>query len=194
MATPLAQTAPLPAVLPRHDGRNHARVRTALRWIGLSLAGCLLLATWRHAQIGQAFTVDARARHAVLAQRMDQHDAHLTSLAAVAQLDDPEYTSFKAVAAAVRKYYPRVVDIDLVRLGTTPRVLATTDGGAEMPVSPEALRTLAQSLSPGKAGVLAAGDGGRYALVKRLGTDTVSALVLSIDVARLVAMDGDDER
>jgi two-component system sensor kinase FixL len=164
---------------------HHARVRTGLRWIGLSIAGCLLLAAWRYVQLDQEFAVDARARYSMIAQRMDQHDAHLTSLAAVAQLDDSGYASFNAVAAAVRKYYPRIAAIQLIGLDPAPRVLASTEGEADLPVAMDTVRQRAQSLSAGRAAVLANGDGKHYVLVKRLGGESLTALVMVIDSARL---------
>jgi len=171
---------------------QHALVRAGLRWLGLSLAGCLLLAAWRYVQLDQEFAVDARARYSVLAQRMDQHDAHLTSLAAVAQLDDSGYASFNAVAAAVRRYYPRIAAIQLIGLEPAPRVLASTEGEATLPVGMDAVRQRAQSLSAGRAAVLANGDGKHYVLVKRLGSESLTALVLVIDSARLADTDTAD--
>jgi signal transduction histidine kinase len=185
-APPGASHAPVAVARPAWAGRPAAT--TVLRWLAISAAGCLLLACWRYAQIGDDFTVDARARHGMLAQRMDQHDAHLTSLAAVAQLDDPGHASFDAVAAAVRKYYPRVVAVQLVRLAPTAQVVAAS-GGTAMPVDEAAVRTLTGSLEIGKAGVIPRVDGAGYALVKRLRTDVPTALVLLIDSGRLTETD-----
>jgi len=177
---------------PALGGMQHARLSTGLRWLGLSLAGCLLLAAWRYVQLDQEFAVDARARHSMLAQRMDQHDAHLTSLAAVAQLDDSGYAGFNAVAAAVRKYYPRIAAIQLIGLEPTPRVLASTEGETDLPVGMDAVRQRAQLLTAGRAAVLANGDGKHYVLVKRLGSESLTALVLVIDSARLADTDTAD--
>jgi len=171
---------------------QHALVRAGLRWLGLSLAGCLLLAAWRYVQLDQEFAVDARARYSMLAQRMDQHDAHLTSLAAVAQLDDSGYASFNAVAAAVRRYYPRIAAIQLIGLEPAPRMLASTEGETNLPAGIDAIRQRAQSLSAGSAAVLANGDGKHYLLVKRLRSESLTALVLEIDSARLADTDTAD--
>jgi signal transduction histidine kinase len=189
MATLAAEVSEHAPVLFQQPQARHALARTALRWAGLSLAGCLTLAAFRHAQISQEFDADARARHGALAQRMDQHDAHLTSLAAVAQLDDPGYGSFQAVASAVRKYYPRITAVALVRVDPSPEVLATTDGETGVGADSDAVRQLARLLAAGKAAMLPAGDGARYALVKRLGGEPPTALVLTIDAARLVDPD-----
>ena len=55
--------------------------------------------------------------HRLVSQRSDQHDAHLTSLAALAQASDPPPADlFLQVAAAIQRFYPRVLAVDLVPL------------------------------------------------------------------------------
>lgn len=133
-----------------------------------------------------------RARStACVSQRAEQHDAHLTSLAAVAQLDDPGHASFLAVADAVRRYYPRVTAIELLSLAPAPQRLAAS--GAPLALDPAALADRAQSLSVGKAGVLASTPARGYALVKRLAHEPLSLLVLQIDAQRLTETDGPAE-
>jgi signal transduction histidine kinase len=167
-----------------------ARRRVAL-WLALMAVGVALLATWRYAQLGERFDEEARSLHRTIAQRIGQHDAHLTNLAAVAQLDDPEHASFLAVAAAVQNFYPRIASIDLVRIAPSTEVLVSTrNRTTPTPFTLADVQQRAGSLAAGRAAMLDAPAGPGYALVKRMGTAPPSALVLVIDAARLIEPDG----
>ncbi len=164
--------------------------RVAL-WLGLLLVGVALLAAWRYAQLEARFADEARTLHRTIAQRIGQHDAHLTSLAAIAQLDDPAHVSFLAVAAAVQNFYPRIASIDLVRIAPAVEVLASTrTRTAAVPFALAEVQQRAAALAAGRAAMLEAPAGPGYALVKRMGTAPPSALVLVIDAARLLEPDG----
>jgi signal transduction histidine kinase len=67
-----------------------------------------------------------RTLHRLISQRVAQHDAHLTSLVALANAATPAPDgAIKQVAAGITRFYPRISDISLVRLGgapDTPRV------------------------------------------------------------------------
>lgn len=164
-------------------------IRWLSAWVLLTVLACIAIAGWRHHALRTEFDSQARALSRAVAQRVDQHDAHLTNLAAVAQLDDPGQAGFLAVASAVRKYYPRITAIHLVGLSPVPRVIAAS---AESSASPGWLATLGgpvATLAPGRASIFSGAPQGAYLLVKRVGSEPLSALVLTIDAARLVAAD-----
>ena len=55
--------------------------------------------------------------HRIVSQRADQHDAHLTSLSALAiSGENPQIDLVLQVAGAIQRFYPRVTEIDLVSL------------------------------------------------------------------------------
>ncbi|MGJ7541330.1 sensor histidine kinase [Variovorax sp. LT1R16] len=159
-------------------------------WALLMVLGAALLAGWRFNQLSQRFDDEARTLHRTIAQRVGQHDAHLTNLHAIAQLDDPQRATFRAVASAIQTFYPRIVAIDLVRLVPTPEVLASTRNASAAPVRLDAVTQRAATLGAGKAAMLDAPVGTGYAMVKRIGDAPLSALVLQVDAAQLIAPDG----
>jgi len=155
------------------------------------LVSVTLLATWRYAQLGDHFQEQARTLHRTVVQRVGQHDAHLTNLAAVAQLDDPRHASFVAVAAAVHNFYPRIASIDLVSLTPPAEVRVSTRARTALAGFTLAdVQQRADGLVAGRAAMLEAPAGPGYALVKRLGTAAPSALVLVIDAQKLIESDG----
>jgi two-component system sensor kinase FixL len=159
-------------------------------WLLLMVLGAALLAGWRFHQLSQRFDDEARTLHRTIAQRVGQHDAHLTNLHAIAQLDDPQRATFRAVASAIQTFYPRIVAIDLVRLAPVPEVLASTRTASAAPVRLDAVAQRAATLGAGKAAMLDAPVGTGYAMVKRIGDSPLTALVLQIDAAQLIAPDG----
>ena len=160
-------------------------------WAVAMLVGVTLLATWRYAQLGEQFQEQARTLHRTVVQRAGQHDAHLTNLAAIAQLDDPQHTNFVAVAAAVQNFYPRIASIDLVDLMPPAEVRVSTRARAAPAGFKLAdVQQRADGLAAGRAAMLEAPAGPGYVLVKRLGTAVPSALVLVIDAQKLIEPDG----
>ncbi|WP_219218218.1 sensor histidine kinase [Variovorax boronicumulans] len=159
-------------------------------WLLLMVLGAALLAGWRFHQLSQRFDDEARTLHRTIAQRVGQHDAHLTNLHAIAQLDDPQRATFRAVASAIQTFYPRIVAIDLMRLSPTPEVLASTRNASVAPPRLDVVAQRAATLGAGKAAMLDAPVGPGYAMVKRIGDAPLSALVLQIDAAQLLAPDG----
>lgn len=61
------------------------RFAAALVWVVLALAAASSTAALNYYRLSGSFDADARTLHRILSQRADQHDAHLTSLAALHQ-------------------------------------------------------------------------------------------------------------
>ena len=70
-----------------------------------------------------------------------------------------------------------------------PEVLASTRTASAAPVRLDAVAQRAATLGAGKAAMLDAPVGTGYAMVKRIGDAPLSALVLQIDAAQLIAGD-----
>ncbi|AZO81548.1 hypothetical protein BLM15_18970 [Bosea sp. Tri-49] len=127
-----------------------------------------------------------RTLHRLISQRVDQHDAHLTSLSALVQAAEPApIATVEQVAASIVRFYPRIVGIDVVDLATSPpRSLLNAADPAIVAV--EAQQAVGSNLR-----TRALDGGARLLLVKRALTDGVGhyALALVIDMARLAASD-----
>lgn len=165
-------------------------------WLGLTALACAALLGFRYADARGQFDADAGTLLRQIAQRVDQHDAHLTSLAAVARFDDADFANFLGVSASVRQYYPRITEIVLVELApepsasTVPRVLAVSapqalpDAGwsAGMTHASAGIAVGRTRLAPGRVP-------GTFRLVKHIPREPYTVLVFSIDAGQLVAAD-----
>lgn len=136
---------------------------------GLALAALTIAAVaWLELAAGRtAFEAEARTLHRILSQRVDQHDAHMTGLAALVAGRDVPREAVAEVVASIRTFYPRIEAIDVVAL-------------TEAPSGPLAA---AQRLAPGQAVTVADGGPGRYRLVKRLPDRDGAGRVLAMTVS-----------
>lgn len=157
-------------------------------WIPLALAGLgggALVEYWR---ADDALQRDGATLHRVVSQRVDQHDAHLTSLAAVLASSSESSATFRAVVEAVQRFYPRIAAVELVALDGTTTVPIGAQPASLADFDPAALAAQIGDLLPGQAATLASRTGAPfYALVKRV-PDSGSqprALVLVIDAGLL---------
>ncbi|MCB1385580.1 MAG: GHKL domain-containing protein [Nitratireductor sp.] len=72
---------------------------------------------------------EAAILHRLASQRADQHDAHLTSLSALAVAGEPERQDlFLDVATTIQRFYPRIVAVDLVPFDRSARYVTTRPG------------------------------------------------------------------
>jgi len=157
-----------------------------LFWFVLTGLGTAAVAV--HGLNGLAAQFDAQTRtiHRVPSQRADQHDAHLTSLAAALQRPGGSTVQLRAIADAVVRLNPQILAVDVIGLDPGPVAVFTTgDTGSALP-DPAAL---ARGLAPGQSTV--APNDGAYRLVKQVAMPTgrPGALVLSIDAGRFVETD-----
>jgi len=95
--------------------------------IGLVALACFALLAagsvfWRYRDMTAAILADGATLHRILSQRVDQHDAHLTSLAALAQAaDPPPLDAIRQVASSITRFYPRIQAIELADLADEAR-------------------------------------------------------------------------
>lgn len=162
--------------------------RAAILVAGLVAFGlaCAAYSLNRRSHDAAALEEAGRTLHRLISQRVDQHDAHLTSLSALVQAAEPApVATIEQVAASIVRFYPRIVGIDVVDLASSPprSLLNAADSAV---VAEEARQAVGSSL---RTRLL---DGGtRLLLVKRALTDGVGhyALALIIDMNRLSASD-----
>jgi signal transduction histidine kinase len=161
------------------------------RWLlagGVGAYGLVVLASMivshraRLAEVGGF----GEAMHRVVSQRVDQHDALLTSLSALVQATDPPpIEAIEPVVQSIIRFYPRIVAIDIVELGPAPATLRT----GSPPLSAAKIEAARAS---GQAMALAPLAGERLLLIAKRAPATESgrfATVLTIDLARLTQTD-----
>ncbi len=97
--------------------------------LGVVVATTMLYERWK---LFAEFQSEATILHRLASQRADQHDAHLTSLSALAVADGTGRRDlFLAVASTIRQFYPRIEAIDLVPLKPSAPYLTTRTGLSE---------------------------------------------------------------
>ncbi|MGX1790634.1 sensor histidine kinase [Bosea sp. NPDC055332] len=162
--------------------------RAAILVAGLVAFGlaCAAYSLNRRSHDAAALEEAGRTLHRLISQRVDQHDAHLTSLSALVQAAEPApVATVEQVAASIIRFYPRIVGIDVVDLALSPprSLLDVADPAV---VAEEARQAVGSNLR-----TRALDGGSRLLLVKRALTDGVGhyALALIIDMNRLSASD-----
>jgi len=162
--------------------------RAAILVAGLAAFGlaCAAYALNRRSHDAAALEEAGRTLHRLISQRVDQHDAHLTSLSALVQAAEPApIATVEQVAASIIRFYPRIVGIDVVDLGLSPP-RSLLDAADPAVVAEEARQAVGSNLR-----TRALDGGSKLLLVKRALTDGVGhyALALIIDMNRLSASD-----
>ncbi|MGO4676443.1 sensor histidine kinase [Bosea sp. 2YAB26] len=162
-------------------------------WIPLALIALALAAATEFVRVRDGLERDGGTLHRVLSQRVDQHDAHLTSLAAVLASSDASSATFQAVVEAMQRFYPRIAAVALIDFPKSSEMDVGSPPSALRDFDMAALAGKLRELGPGQAGTVASRGGTPfYALVKRL-PDTASevrALILVIDGKLLVEPEG----
>lgn len=86
-----------------------------MAWVALAALIIAGMAAYQNRRISADLDRQAGVFHRVASQRADQHDAHLTALSAIATTDSaPDRSVFIEVAETIRRFYPRIVEIDLI--------------------------------------------------------------------------------
>lgn len=177
-----------------HEGllQGRGRSMTQLGWIALLIVTVSAMTILERQRLFSELQVEATILHRLASQRADQHDAHLTSLSALAVTGTAEREDlFLDVAATVQRFYPRIVAVDLVPLDRPDRYITTR------PSLPDALTETIVAGAEASEGELAlrsvpeASD--RYLVVKR-SPNTEAArfgLALTVDADRLLETDAD---
>ena len=161
-----------------------------LVWVGAVGGFALLSIRTATQRAGEELNAAGSALHRIVSQRVAQHDAHLTSLAALVQsADPPPREAVRQVALAIMRFYPRIVSVRIVAPtanGSGEVIVAAPDGAAALPLPAFATSVFAQA--PGEARAYA--DPlvpGRYFLGKRAGAPgRPLAMIVEIDPALLV--------
>ena len=94
-----------------------------LMWVPLVLAGLGLGAVVEFMRASEALQREGTTLHRIVSQRVEQHDAHLTSLAAVLASSNAESASFRAVVEAMQRFYPRIAAVELIETVSAGGVL-----------------------------------------------------------------------
>lgn len=150
---------------------------------GLALLG--IGAIERNARL-EALIGESERLQALASQRVDQHDAHLTALSAIAVAGvDQRPELFREVAAAIMRFYPRIVGVALVPLNdATARLsIGADDAGLDAIIREAAGRSTGAPVL-----VRHPADRPAYLIVKRSpNTDAARyGLALMIDAAALL--------
>lgn len=170
---------------PAKSGPRGALAALAAWAIACALALGAIWITERGARIA-ALTAESGRLHVLASQRVDQHDAHLTALSAIAVAGEggrPDL--FREVAGAIMRFYPRVTGVRLVPLDGDGATLEIGLAGEDLD---GAIRGAARGSTGGPVLVPYPGTRPGYVIVKRSpNTDAARyGLGLVIDAAALL--------
>jgi len=167
----------------------HRPLARGIAWLLVCVLALGLLANFERSARLADLTAESERLHAVASQRVDQHDAHLTALSAIAVAGAEQRPDlFREVAGAIMRFYPRIIGISLVPLDGE-------DGVLEIGVRDADLRELIRAAAGRSTGapVLVRHPSERpaYLIVKRSPNSMAAryGLALVIDAAAL--LDGD---
>ena len=166
-------------------------VARGIGWVFVCMLALALLAGFERGARLADLAAESERLHAVASQRVDQHDAHLTALSAIAVAGVEQRPDlFREVAGAIMRFYPRIIGISLVPLDGE-------DGVIEIGAREADLRELVRAAADRSTGapvlVRYPSDGPAYLIVKRSPNSEAAryGLALVIDAAAL--LDGDSD-
>lgn len=156
------------------------------------LVGCLAIVmiavSERNTQL-DILTGESARLHAVASQRVDQHDAHLTALSAIAVAGAEQRPDlFRDVADAIIRFYPRIIRVSLVPLDDDS--ISLEIGTRDVDIQ-ELIKAAARRSSGAPVLVRYPSDLPAYLIVKRSPNSAAAryGLALAVDAAAL--LDGD---
>ncbi|MGE0278992.1 MAG: sensor histidine kinase [Rhizobiaceae bacterium] len=160
--------------------------KLAAIWLALlaAVAGALALYQ-RHALVAE-LEQESNVLHRLASQRADQHDAHLTSLSAVAVAAGAERRDlFLDVAATITRFYPRIDEMLLAPLDPRAETIGT---GPLDPATADLVRSAAHA-SDGQVSLMPyPGKPDHYIIVKRSPNSDAAlyGLMLAVDARKLL--------
>lgn len=173
--------------MPRRLAFLRSSAALAGGWLLLVAAFGLYAAETHRRALEQEVSESGRALQRAISQRVAQHDAHLTSLSALGLAQAQPSADFDLVARSILRFYPRIVAIDLVRLGPGGGVVSSARAAGGTTADPAAVSAAVKNLAAGRAVYGADARPGHYRLMKRM-NDTM-AVSLDIDGRGLVEED-----
>jgi len=164
-------------------GKRRTLALLVTLWVIMGLAYLYYVASSQHAVIEAELERESRTLHRIVSQRADQHDAHLTSLSALASSGEvPKVDLVLQVVGAIRRFYPRVTAVDLVALQTDKTSITTRADTGEIAIVWAAARAAA-ARSSGKFELLPSpAAAGHYLIVKRSPNSDHARFGLTIEI------------
>lgn len=146
-------------------GQRATRNLLLAGWFALVVVVLGVAAMIERSRLLAEFSDQVAVLHRQLSQRVDQHDAHLTALSAVAMTQgDSGSEVFSQVAETIVRFYPRITAVDLVPLSGGQALTTRQTAGKDRN---QAIRTAAQASDGGLVLLSAPDAAGSYLLVKR---------------------------
>ncbi len=177
--------------------RSASTLRTAavlvLAWLGAVGVFVAINARFAMDRAEEELNATGFVLHRVISQRVAQHDAHLTSLAALAMATfPPPEDALRQVAQSIMRFYPRIDAIDLLALSSSdaPQKVVATGTSSPQAALPAYVRSVFQQRPGEVQAYLDPAVPTRYFLGKRLGAQNPPlALLVAINPALLVEAD-----
>ena len=163
-----------------------------LLWVVLCLVYTWVLIEYQRASISRGLVTHTSSLASDVSQRVNQHDAHLTSLAAVALSgEEPDAALFTEVVAAIEQFYPRVTAVDLISLSGEETIVSSRLSQSNNEILHGLMREISGRSDGNLELAVSLGRNDRYLIVKRVPNSNAAryALSLEIDVPQLVSVE-----
>ena len=172
---------------------TRAAPAAVILWALATLAVAAGATALRHADAETRLQEEGRDLQRLLAQRADQHDAHLTAISALAAGLPGTAEALRQVADGILRFYPRILAVDAVALppGQAPALAFTTREGCAPGGACAAGVVRAAAVATDATPIPLPQGPGHYLLAKRVGEGPATrALAVEIDAARLLEAEG----
>lgn len=160
-----------------------------IAWVLICGLALVAIASFERSMRLADLTAQSERLHAVASQRVDQHDAHLTALSAIAVAGGEQRQDlFREVAGAIMRFYPRIIGISLVPLDGQSDMLEI---GAQNSEVPDLVRGAAARSTGAPVLVRYPSDRPAYLIVKRSPNSEAARYGLALIIDAVALLDGD---
>lgn len=167
------------------------RVKILALWLAVVVLALGAQAYMQRSSLLDELQWESATLYRAVSQRAGQHDAHLTTLSAIALAGGGERADlFLDVAATISRFYPRIKDVLLVPLDPALEPIATTHYDSE---TLSTLRAAARRSTGAPVLLAHPTRDGLYLMVKRSpnADAAIYAVILAIDASELIVSDRD---
>lgn len=167
--------------------RKHLAFSVLLAGAAMALLVCLLVATFNYRAGLDDLTRSLSVANTRLGEKLAQHEAHLTALAAVVRMGEQEQSeSVRGLAEAIASFYPRITEIATIHVKGSRAATTRYDRLNDSSVDEQSAAELPVLTTPGSTVARSQpGDPQHYAIYKLVAPNLY--LLIKIDAAVLVA-------
>jgi signal transduction histidine kinase len=166
--------------------REHRSLLVHLAGLATAIFASVLVAAFNYQTGVDDLTRSLSAAGTRLGEKLAQHEAHLTALAAVVRMGEQEQPeSVRGLAEAIASFYPRITEIATIHLDGTSAAMTRYDRPSDPKVEDQSSTGLPDLTTPGSTAVRSQRGDAHYEIYKLVAPGHY--LLMKIDADELVA-------